>query len=87
MSQIILTALPLPDDVRQVMCGEQGVLESMKPGSIWIDHSTTDYEQTLRLAKLVHDKGSMLLMPLYVITVGHRRLCSRVAGNWRHSTA
>ena len=54
--EIIVTALPLPDNVRQVMC--DSVIPAMRPNSIWIDHSTTDYEQTLRLAAIVERERS-----------------------------
>ena len=47
---VVMTALPLPPDVRDVMTGESGVLAGLRPGGVWIDQSTTDYQQTLELA-------------------------------------
>ena len=51
MSDVVLTALPAPPHVKQVLIGDDGVLAGLRPGGVWIDHSTTDYQQTLELAK------------------------------------
>ena len=34
-SDVILTALPMPDDVERVVCGAKGILEGVRPRSIW----------------------------------------------------
>lgn len=47
---VVMTALPAPPHVRDVMTGERGVIAGLRPGGVWIDHSTTDYQQTLELA-------------------------------------
>ena len=35
--------LPHPKNVYDAFCGENGIFEGLKPGTVWIDHSTTDY--------------------------------------------
>jgi 3-hydroxyisobutyrate dehydrogenase-like beta-hydroxyacid dehydrogenase len=39
-------ALPMPPDVKQAFEGDSGILAGLTKGKIWIDHSTTDFEQT-----------------------------------------
>ena len=36
----------MPPDVKQAFEGESGILAGLTKGKIWIDHSTTDFEQT-----------------------------------------
>ncbi|MCV3211257.1 NAD(P)-dependent oxidoreductase [Mesorhizobium sp. YC-39] len=48
---IVITCLPLPQDVFDNMTGEQGALAGMPSGSVWIDTSTTDYHNTLEIAR------------------------------------
>lgn len=49
--EIVITCLPLPHDVFDNMTGEQGALAGMAPGSVWIDTSTTDYHNTIEIAR------------------------------------
>lgn len=49
---ILITCLPLPHDVLDNMTGEQGALAGMPSGSVWIDTSTTDYHNTLEIARI-----------------------------------
>lgn len=51
MCDVVMTALPAPPHVKQVLTGEDGVLAGLRSGGVWIDHSTTDYQQTLELAE------------------------------------
>ncbi len=37
---VVMTALPMPDDIKKVYFGEEGILAGAKPGTILIDHST-----------------------------------------------
>jgi 3-hydroxyisobutyrate dehydrogenase len=60
-SDIVVTCLPLPEDVYQNMMGENGALAGMKSGSIWVDTSTTDYHNTLRIAAHAEKKGVLSL--------------------------
>merc|ERR1712168_405548 len=43
---VVFTALPMPQHVKAVFEGEEGLLAGLTEGKVWIDHSTTDYEQT-----------------------------------------
>ncbi|MEM7343120.1 MAG: NAD(P)-dependent oxidoreductase [Chloroflexota bacterium] len=56
-SDVVITCLPLPTHVREVIVGEQGALEGMAPGTTWIDLSTTDYHNTLYVAGVAKEKG------------------------------
>ncbi|AMY03402.1 NAD(P)-dependent oxidoreductase [Mesorhizobium ciceri] len=49
--EIVITCLPLPHDVFDNMTGERGALAGMTPGSVWIDMSTTDYHNTVEIAR------------------------------------
>ena len=56
-SEVVFTCLPLPEHVYENMMGEDGALEGMHAGSIWVDTSTTDYHNTLRIADEAIKKG------------------------------
>ena len=56
-SEVVFTCLPLPEHVYENMMGENGALEGMQAGSIWVDTSTTDYHNTLRIADEAIKKG------------------------------
>ena len=61
----IITSLPGPPQVRAVMEGEHGVFAGIRPGSTWIDMSTTDTEEVERLGAIAAGKGvSVLEAPL-----------------------
>lgn len=57
-AQVVITALPKPEHVSAAMECENGVLEGMQAGTVWIDHSTTDFENTIRVKDLVEAKAS-----------------------------
>ena len=46
---VMLTVLPTPKIIEGVMGGPRGVLATMKPGSVWIEHSTNDSDVLRRL--------------------------------------
>lgn len=56
-SEIVFTCLPLPEHVYENMMGPEGALEGMHSGAIWVDTSTTDYHNTLRIAEEATKKG------------------------------
>ena len=60
-SDIIITSLPKPLHVKAAYEGEDGILQGIREGQIWIDHSTTDYHQTLEFAKQIEERGAKLL--------------------------
>ena len=90
MNDVVLTALPTPPHVREVMLGQDGVLSGLQAGGIWIDHSTTDYHQTLELAEEARGRGIKALEApvtgglallrqgkMTVLVGGDRKLCDQ----------
>jgi 3-hydroxyisobutyrate dehydrogenase len=55
---MIITCLPSPSISSTVMEAEDGVLASLRPGTIWAEMSTTDETEVKRLGALVANKGA-----------------------------
>lgn len=53
----VFTCLPSPKAVKGVVSGERGLLAGLKPGAAWIDMSTNNRHEILRLAALAAEKG------------------------------
>ena len=53
----VITCLPSPAICAQVVEGENGLLEGMSEGKIWMEMSTTDEAEVKRLAPMVAAKG------------------------------
>jgi 2-hydroxy-3-oxopropionate reductase len=60
-SDVIITMLPDSPQVREVVAGEDGVLEGVKEGSLIIDMSTISPVVTEELAEAVKEKGASML--------------------------
>lgn len=58
---VVFTALPMPTHVQSVFSGSTGLLAGLEKGKIWVDHSTTDYEQTEKMNEEVVAKGGKML--------------------------
>jgi 3-hydroxyisobutyrate dehydrogenase len=56
-SDVVFTCLPSPAAVDAVVTGPDGLLAGMRPGSIWVDNSTNDRSETLRLAEIAAAAG------------------------------
>ena len=56
-SDSVFTCLPSPAAVATVVAGEDGILAGLASGGTWIDMSTNDRHEILRLAGLAADKG------------------------------
>jgi 3-hydroxyisobutyrate dehydrogenase-like beta-hydroxyacid dehydrogenase len=54
---VAVTCLPSPGAVAAVVEGEDGILTSLAPGATWIDTSTNDRRELLRLAALASAQG------------------------------
>jgi 3-hydroxyisobutyrate dehydrogenase len=54
---VVFTSLPGPSQVRAVMEGKGGVLEGIRAGTTWIELSTTDRLQLLRIADALDRRG------------------------------
>ena len=53
----VVTSLPGPPQVKEVVDGPQGIASSIRPDTVWVDMSTTDRHQTQRLAALLAEKS------------------------------
>lgn len=53
----VFTCLPSPKIVSRVVSGEKGILAGLKPGGTWIDMSTNDRNELIRLAEVAAAQG------------------------------
>jgi 3-hydroxyisobutyrate dehydrogenase-like beta-hydroxyacid dehydrogenase len=60
-SDVIITALPMPRDVEQVSCGENGILQGIRPKSVYVDISTSPPSLIRELEPLFRAKGAFVL--------------------------
>ena len=58
---LIVTCLPSPAASSAVAEGEDGFLAVMRPGQVWLEMSTTDYSEVIRLGALVEARGAMFI--------------------------
>ena len=58
---IIITCLPSPKVSAEVMEATDGILAGISPGKIWIEMSTTDQKEAIRLGSLIETKGGLAL--------------------------
>ncbi len=56
-SSVVFTCLPSPAVVDSVVCGPGGITEGLARGGVWIDNSTNDRDETLRLAARCAEAG------------------------------
>lgn len=57
---VVMTGLPRPEHVSAAMGldgSSDGILAGLQPGSVWIEHSTTDFENTLKIQAEVEKRG------------------------------
>ncbi|MDJ0816570.1 MAG: NAD(P)-dependent oxidoreductase [Desulfobacterales bacterium] len=55
---LVITCLPSPAVCATVMESEDGVIAGLSKGKIWLEMSTTDAEEIVRLAQAVESKGA-----------------------------
>lgn len=55
-ADVVITCVPDTPDVRQVLLGKSGVIESAHPGLICIDMSTISPSETQQMAKILAEK-------------------------------
>ena len=60
-ADVVITALPSPAASRKVVEGPGGVFESLPRGAVWIEMSTTDFEDLQRLQGLAQARGIEVL--------------------------
>ena len=58
---LIVTCLPSPAASSAVAEGQDGFLQVMRPGQVWLEMSTTDYSEVIRLGALVEARGAMFM--------------------------
>ena len=56
-SDTVITCLPSPEAVNEVVAGEDGVFEGLAAGGTWIEMSTNDAHEIQRLAALGAERG------------------------------
>lgn len=56
-SDSVVTCLPSPQAVADVLTGEAGLLEGLRAGATWIDSSTNDPHELRRLAEVANARG------------------------------
>ena len=60
-SDVIITALPMPEDVEKVASGRDGIIEGIRPGSVFVDISTSPPSLMRRLEPLFRANGASVL--------------------------
>jgi len=60
-ADVVCSSLPTPDSVEQIATGEGGLIEAMRPGSIYIDLSTNAPSVVRRVSPLLAEKGIKML--------------------------
>ncbi|MFI4868288.1 MAG: NAD(P)-dependent oxidoreductase [Steroidobacterales bacterium] len=58
---LIITCLPSPAASAEVVEGEHGFLGQLRPGQIWLEMSTTDHAEVLRLGALIEARGAAVM--------------------------
>jgi 3-hydroxyisobutyrate dehydrogenase len=58
---LIITCLPSPEVCAAVMEGEDGIIAGLSEGKIWLEMSTTDDSEVIRLANIVEAKGAIAM--------------------------
>ena len=62
---VIITCLPSPAASAAVAEGPDGFIAAMHPGQVWMEMSTTDYEEVIRLGALVEAQGALFMECLF----------------------
>ncbi len=61
VSDVVLTSLPGPKEVEAIALGPDGLLENLKPGSVWFDLTTNSPTLLRRLHALFAERGIELM--------------------------
>ena len=60
-SEIVITMLPDSPDVERVALGRDGIVEGIRPGSVYIDMSTIDPATTRKVGAAIAAKGAAMI--------------------------
>ncbi len=58
---LIITCLPSPAASSAVAEGNDGFLQILRPGQVWLEMSTTDHSEVIRLGPLVEARGALFM--------------------------
>ena len=61
LSDVVCTCLPGPAEMESVVLGEDGVAMGLRPGSVYIDHTTNSPTLVRRVHDLLSKKGIEML--------------------------
>lgn len=84
LAEVMISMVGFPEDVREVYCSTNGILDSMSPGTICIDMTTSDPDLARELHELAAEKGiAMVDAPVTGGDVGAQKgtLTILVGGN------
>jgi len=56
-ASVVITALPKPENVSAAFESPGGILEGLQKGSTWVEHSTTDFTNTIHIKEKVEAMG------------------------------
>ena len=59
--EVVCTCVPGPPEMEAVSLGENGVVESLKPGAIYIDHTSNSPETVRKVGEAVRKQGATML--------------------------
>ncbi|GIS25603.1 MAG: hypothetical protein CM15mP126_8460 [Gammaproteobacteria bacterium] len=59
-SEILILCVGNDKDVKEIICGQDGAIDFLKPGSIIIDHTTTSSDLAIELSSLLKPKKLVL---------------------------
>lgn len=60
-ADVVFVCVGNDDDVRSVVYGEEGILSSLKPGAVLVDHTTTSAELAVELAEAAKENGNTFI--------------------------
>lgn len=60
-ADIVVSGLPRPPNVKAAAEGPDGILAGLTKGKVWIDHSTTDCDQTKEFSLAAAEQGAHVL--------------------------
>ena len=60
-SHVVITMLPDAPDVERVALGESGIVEGIRPGSVYIDMSTIDPDTTRKIGTAIAGAGASMI--------------------------
>jgi 3-hydroxyisobutyrate dehydrogenase-like beta-hydroxyacid dehydrogenase len=60
-SDVVITMLPDAPDVERVALGKNGIVEGIRPGSVYIDMSTIDPDTTRKIGAAIGEAGASMI--------------------------